>query len=179
MFHTYRDDGHSTWDQCWNVACKIQLAAEVSWCCQPESYCKVPLWKRRWKKVGKGWLCGPKSVDLSLAAAWQESTDTHTAFHLTVKCHHHNPTPDPLSPPAWGYLRYIKCHPLLQLLSDVLQFPFCQIGNKNSWIERAGVGFHGKLSDGFFFVIQKPNIIILGKKKKRVEISLKYGQITI
>lgn len=107
MFHTYRDDGHSTWDQCWNVACKIQLAAEVSWCCQPESYCKVPLWKRRWKIVEKGCLCGPKFVDLSLAAAWQESTRTHTAFHLTVKCHHHNPTPDPLSPPASQYLRYI------------------------------------------------------------------------
>lgn len=29
MLHTYRDVGRSTWDQYWNVACKIQLAVEV------------------------------------------------------------------------------------------------------------------------------------------------------
>lgn len=56
--HTYRDVGRSTWDQYWNAACKIQLAVEVLWCCQPESYCRDPPWK----------LKGCWSVDFSLAA---------------------------------------------------------------------------------------------------------------
>lgn len=84
--YTYQDVGRSTWDQCWNVACKTQLAGEVLWCCQPESYCRAPLCK----------LKGCWSVGFSTC-----SRDTRTAFHWRGKCHQHKPSPELLAPLAW------------------------------------------------------------------------------